>query len=54
VIDYEALLKKYMALVDYCEGTTFISSPSSYWAGGTPTAEELALLKRIEAELPDS
>lgn len=51
MIDYQALLKKYMDLVDYHEGTTFVSD-AMYAREFTP--EELAELNRIEGEVLQS
>lgn len=46
MIDYQALLKKYMALVEFSEGSTFVrraeDSPHIF------TGEELLELNRIE------
>lgn len=47
-IDYRALLVKYMDLVSYCEGITFVDSAQVGEFG--MTQEEVDELRRIEQE----
>jgi hypothetical protein len=50
VIDYRALLKKYMECVSFAEGVTFVDHPDDREGF---TDEEWALLQEIRKELND-